>query len=129
MSLEPFVRCTCIRDGKVKKPHPFPSRLTFDDPRLPLLTGDPTEEEWEAHDNGCRILARRRISVSEFLGNITRAQPCANCSGVYKTIRAQVSHPVEESRVRRKPYPGLDSVNSTPPCCAKSPPCSLPAIF
>ena len=49
MSLDAFVRCTCIREGKAK-PHPFPDRLTFDESGEPTLTGDPSEEEWEAHD-------------------------------------------------------------------------------
>ncbi|MGB6814370.1 MAG: hypothetical protein WBE23_15815 [Candidatus Sulfotelmatobacter sp.] len=49
MALDAFVRCTCIRDGKAK-PHPFPDRLTFDERNEPMLTGDPTDDEWEAHD-------------------------------------------------------------------------------
>ena len=49
MALDAFVRCTCIRDGKAK-PHPFPDRLAFDERGEPMLTGDPTEDEWEAHD-------------------------------------------------------------------------------
>jgi len=49
MALDGFVRCTCIRDGKAK-PHPFPDRLVFDESGEPILSGDPSEEEWEAHD-------------------------------------------------------------------------------
>jgi hypothetical protein len=49
MALDGGVRCTCIRDGKAK-PHPFPDRLTFDESGEPLLTGDPSDDEWEAHD-------------------------------------------------------------------------------
>jgi hypothetical protein len=76
MSLDAFVRCTCIRDGKVKKPHPFPGRLTLDDDSgSPSLTGDPTEEEWEAHDRWVQDSCEHEgFLVSEFLGNITRAQ-------------------------------------------------------
>jgi hypothetical protein len=76
MSLDAFVRCTCIRDGKVKKPHPFPGRLTLDDDSgSPSLTGDPTEEEWEAHDQWVHDSCEHEgFLVSEFLGNITRAQ-------------------------------------------------------
>jgi hypothetical protein len=76
MSLDAFVRCTCIRDGKVKKPHPFPGRLTLDDHSgSPSLTGDPTEEEWEAHDQWVQDSCEHEgFLVSEFLGNITRAQ-------------------------------------------------------
>jgi hypothetical protein len=75
MSLDAFVRCNCIRDGKVKKPHPFPGRLTLDDSGSPSLTGDPTEEEWEAHDQWVQDSCEHEgFLVSEFLGNITRAQ-------------------------------------------------------
>ena len=75
MSLDAFVRCTCIRNGKVKKPHPFPGRLTFDDSGSPLLTGDPTEEEWEAHEQWVQDSCEHEgFLASEFLGNITRAQ-------------------------------------------------------
>ena len=35
MSLDAFVRCTCIRDGKAK-PHPLPDRLTFDESGEPI---------------------------------------------------------------------------------------------
>ena len=44
MSLDGFVRCTCIRDGKAK-PHPFPDRLIVDKSGEPTLTGDPSEQE------------------------------------------------------------------------------------
>lgn len=73
MSLDAYVRCTCIREGKVKKPHPFPDRFTWDESNAPSLSGDPAEEEWEAHDrwvqNSCE---HEGFLVSEFLGNITR---------------------------------------------------------
>jgi hypothetical protein len=72
MSLDAFVRCTCIRDGKAK-PHPLPDRLTFDESGEPSLTGDPTEEEWDAHDqwraDSCE---HEGYILSMFLGNITR---------------------------------------------------------
>jgi hypothetical protein len=72
MSLDAFVRCTCIRDGKAK-PHPFPDRLTFDESGEPMLTGDPSDDEWEAHDqwmtNSCE---HEGYLLSMFLGNITR---------------------------------------------------------
>jgi len=75
MSLDGYVRCTCIREGKLKKPHPFPARLTWDESNGPSLSGDPSEEEWEAHDqwvqNSCE---HEGFLVSEFLGNITRIQ-------------------------------------------------------
>src|SRR3954469_2757220 len=75
MSLDAFVRCNCIRDGKVKKPHPFPGRLTWDDSGAPSLTGDPTEEEWEAHDQWMQDSCEHEgVLVSEALGNITRIQ-------------------------------------------------------
>src|SRR5579864_6538561 len=48
--LDAYVRCTCIKDGRAK-PHPFPERLTFDEAGSPSLTGDPSDDEWDAHDN------------------------------------------------------------------------------
>jgi hypothetical protein len=71
MALDAYVRCTCIRDGKAK-PHPFPDRLTFDEGAEPTLTGDPSDEEWDAHDrwvgDSC---AHGGYLLSESLGNIT----------------------------------------------------------
>jgi len=72
MSLDAFVRCTCIREGKAK-PHPFPDRLTFDESGEPTLTGDPSEEEWEAHDQWVgESCEHEGYLLSMFLGNITR---------------------------------------------------------
>ncbi len=72
MSLDAFVRCTCIRDGKAK-PHPLPDRLTFDESGEPTLTGDPTEEEWDAHDQWMgESCEHEGYLLSMFLGNITR---------------------------------------------------------
>ena len=74
MSLDGYVRCNCIREGKAK-PHPLPDRLTWDQSSAPSLTGDPTEEEWEAHEewvqNSCE---HQGFLASEFLGNITRVK-------------------------------------------------------
>jgi hypothetical protein len=71
MSLDGFVGCTCIRDGKAK-PHPFPDRPIFDESGEPTLTGDPSEQEWEAHDQwrgeSCE---HEGYVLSLFLGNIT----------------------------------------------------------
>ena len=75
MSLDGYVRCTCIREGKVKQPHPFPGRLTWDESNSPSLSGDPTEEEWEAHDRWVQDACEHEgFLASEFLGNITRIQ-------------------------------------------------------
>ena len=72
MSLDAFVRCTCIRDGKAKA-HPLPDRLTFDEAGKPTLTGDPSEDEWEAHDQWLgESCEHEGYLVSEALGNITR---------------------------------------------------------
>jgi len=72
MSLDAFVRCTCIRGGKAK-PHPFPDRLTFDESGEPTLTGDPSEEECEAHDQWVgESCEHEGYLLSMFLGNITR---------------------------------------------------------
>ncbi len=72
MSLDAFVRCTCIREGKAK-PHPLPDRLTFGESGEPTLTGDPTEEEWDAHDRWMGDSCEHEgYLLSVFLGNITR---------------------------------------------------------
>jgi hypothetical protein len=74
MSLDGFVRCTCIRDGKAK-PHPFPRRLKLDKRGEPILSGDPSEDEWEAHDQWLADSCEHGgFLVSLFLGNITRVQ-------------------------------------------------------
>ena len=72
MALDAFVRCTCIRDGKAKA-HPFPDRLVFDESGEPMMTGDPTEEEWEAHDKWLgESCEHEGCLLAMFLGNITR---------------------------------------------------------
>lgn len=74
MALDGFVRCTCIRDGKAK-PHPFPERLAFDEIGEPTLTGDPSDEEWEAHDKWLGESCQHQgFLLALFLGNITRVQ-------------------------------------------------------
>ena len=74
MSLDAFVRCTCIRDGRAK-PHPFADRVMWDEAGSPSLSGDPSEEEWEAHDRWVQESCEHEgYLVSESLGNITRAQ-------------------------------------------------------
>jgi hypothetical protein len=72
MALDAFVRCTCIRDGKAK-PHPLPDRLTFDEAGEPTLTGDPSDDDWEAHDQWLADSCEHEgYLLSMFLGNITR---------------------------------------------------------
>jgi hypothetical protein len=72
MSLDAFGRCTWIREGKAK-PHPLPDRLTFDESGEPMLTGDSSEEEWEAHDQWMgESCEHEGCQLSMFLGNITR---------------------------------------------------------
>jgi hypothetical protein len=74
MSLDGFVRCTCIRDGKAK-PHPFADRLTFDESGAPSLAGDPSDEEWETHDEWVNDSCEHGgYLLSLFLGNITRVK-------------------------------------------------------
>jgi hypothetical protein len=74
MSLDGFVRCNCIREGKAK-PHPLPDRLTYDESGSPSLTGDPSDEEWEAHDQWMQQSCEHQgFLTAEFLGNITRAK-------------------------------------------------------
>ncbi len=71
MSLDAFVRCTCIRDGRAK-PHPFPERFVWEEAGSPSLSGDPSEEEWEAHDHWVQESCEPEgYLVSESLGNIT----------------------------------------------------------
>src|ERR1700719_94338 len=74
MSLDAFVRCTCIRDGKAK-PHPFPERLPYDESGKPVLTGEPSDEEWDAHDQWVTDSCEHGgYILSMFLGNITRVK-------------------------------------------------------
>jgi len=74
MSLDAYVRCNCVRDGKAK-PHPLPSRFTWDESNSPSLTGDPTEEEWDLHQRWLEeSCVHEGYLASEFLGNITRAK-------------------------------------------------------
>lgn len=75
MSLDGYVRCSCIREGKVKKPHPFPDRLVWDESSAPFLSGDPTDKECEAHDEWLQKSCEHQgFLASEFLGNITRVK-------------------------------------------------------
>jgi hypothetical protein len=72
MSLDAFLRCTGIREGKAK-PHPLPDRLPFDESGEPTVTGHPTEEEWEAHDPWiAESCEQEGYLLPMFLGNITR---------------------------------------------------------
>jgi hypothetical protein len=74
MALDGFVRCTCVREGKAK-PHPFPNRLTIDKSGEPILSGEPSEEEWEAHDRWlARSCEHEGFLAAVFLGNITRVK-------------------------------------------------------
>jgi hypothetical protein len=74
MALDAFVRCACIKEGKAK-PHPFPDRLIFHESGEPILKGDPSEEEWEAHDQWLgESCEHEGCLVSVFLGNITRVK-------------------------------------------------------
>ncbi len=70
--LDAYVRCTCIKDGRAK-PHPYPKRLTFDEAGSPELTGDPSEDEWEAHDRWfAESCEHGGYLLSLPLGNISR---------------------------------------------------------
>ena len=73
MSLDAYVRCSCIRGGKARKPHPFPDRFTWDESNAPSLTGDPDQAEWDSHGKWVQEACEHEgFLVSEFLGNITR---------------------------------------------------------
>ncbi len=75
MSLDAYVRCTCIREGKAKKPHPFPERLVWDEASAPSLSGEPDDDDWEAHDRWVQESCEHEgFLASEFLGNIVRAK-------------------------------------------------------
>jgi hypothetical protein len=74
MALDGFVRCACVREGKAK-PHPFPNRLKIDESGEPTLSGEPSEEEWEAHDEWLASSCEHEgFLVAVFLGNITRVK-------------------------------------------------------
>ncbi len=70
MSLDAYVRCTCIRDGKAK-PHPFPHKFALDEFAEPALIGNASLDEWIAHDrwfaDSCEHMG---YLVSERLGNV-----------------------------------------------------------
>jgi hypothetical protein len=84
MTLDGFVRCTCIRDGKAK-PHPFPDRLTIDESGEPYLSGEATDEEYEAHDQWMNDSCEHQgYILSHFLGNITRIK---NLRGFLKGLQ------------------------------------------
>ena len=74
MSLDAFVRCNCVRDGKAK-PHPFADRLIFDERGEPSLSGDVSEEDWETHHRWLsESCDHNGFMVGESLGNITLAK-------------------------------------------------------
>jgi hypothetical protein len=74
MALDGFVRCACMREGKAK-PHPLPNRLTIDKSGEPILSGEPSEEEWEAHDRWVAASCEHEgFLAAVFLGNITRVK-------------------------------------------------------
>jgi hypothetical protein len=73
MGLDAHVRCACIRDGLAKS-HPFPDRLTLDETAEPVLTGDPSEEDWLVHDRWFADSCEHSgYLLSERLGNISMA--------------------------------------------------------
>jgi|SRR5579872_4258736 hypothetical protein len=75
MSLDGYVRCSCIREGKAKKPNPFADRFVWDESHGPSLSGEPDEEEWEALEAWVQESCEHEgVLASEFLGNITRIQ-------------------------------------------------------
>jgi hypothetical protein len=109
MNLDGFLRCTCIRDGKAK-PHPFPARLIFDESGEPTLTGNPFEEEWEAHDRGLGESCKHEgYLLSLFLGNITRV---GNRRGFLQHLRGapgpRFPNSPGESSLRRHAHRRLD---------------------
>ena len=82
MSLDGFGRCACIRDGKAR-PHPFPDRPIFDESGGPRLTGDRSEQEWEADDPGPgESYKHEGYLLSLFLGNITEVDTVLHSSDV-----------------------------------------------
>lgn len=86
MALDGFVRCSCIREGKAK-PHPFPDRLILHESGEPILSGDPSEEEWQAHDQWVtQSCEHEGWLASVFLGNITRVK---NLRGFLKGLQGK----------------------------------------
>ncbi len=73
MGLDAYVRCTCIRD-RLAKAHPFPDRLILDEMAEPILAGDPSMDEWTAHDRWLAASCKHSgYLLSERLGNISMA--------------------------------------------------------
>ena len=72
MALDAYVRCRCIQDG-LAKPHPYPARLALDESGAAYLTGDPSDEELDAHDRWFAASCEHGgYLLSAFLGNITK---------------------------------------------------------
>ena len=71
MGLDAYLRCRCIQDG-LAKPHPLPERLTLDETMEPVLTGDPSMDEWNAHDRWfAESCEHSGYLLSERLGDIS----------------------------------------------------------
>src|SRR5260370_18170307 len=74
MGRDVFLRCPCLRDGK-EKPNPFAERFMWDGSGSPSLSGDPSEDEREAHDHWVQeSWEHEGYMISAPLGNITRIQ-------------------------------------------------------
>ena len=74
------------------RPSPIPclDRFMWDETGSPSLSGDPTDDEWEAHDPGCRSPASTRDILFPSLWATSRASSmCANFSATCKGTRAR----------------------------------------
>ncbi len=71
MGLDGQVRCRCIQDG-LAKPHPFPERLALDETTEPILTRNPTLDEYLVHDRWFKSSCPHQgYLAQERLGNIS----------------------------------------------------------
>ena len=71
MGLDAYVRCRCIQDGRAK-PHPFPGQFKLDETCEPVLTGEPSTDDWIVHDRWFAASCEHGgYLVSEKLGNVS----------------------------------------------------------
>jgi hypothetical protein len=79
MSLDAYVRCRCIQEGRAK-PHPNPELLIVDPLEGPQLREEATDEQWEAHDEWLADACEHQgFAAEEFIGNVWLVEKIRNC--------------------------------------------------
>ena len=79
MSLDAYVRCRCIQEGRAK-PHPNPELLIVDPLEGPQLREEATDDQWEAHDEWLADACEHQgFAAEEFIGNVWLVEKIRNC--------------------------------------------------